>query len=345
MEIIPTTSGSKRPRVDDEGSKKPTHAESSASQQLLMITHKNTAMETDEVQAEDQLPRSFTRMALTINPDYAKRLTAEGTVGYARTIDSRRPSLVYYEINVKELRDTISTLLTQYLKNKIYESKSMTFAQADAEITATVPVITNACMAALYAKLKTIHTQFQTYSARFGSRPTYTKEIELPLPLADAISNFGVFTPDNCEKNVICIPVYPENVQNEGRSTQIWSSYDYESYIPYLRTFGIPIKSVDTRSKAGTAWWTFKVSISNECFDFRCIYPPSNYSDHACMTAAMFARCDADGTIHHIIKHARDVTEYAFRLREVPPGLHLKMFAALCQAPCEEWTQYLPFSK
>ncbi|GFP96432.1 hypothetical protein PHJA_001787300 [Phtheirospermum japonicum] len=204
------------------------------------------------------------------------------------------------------------------------------------------PIIVNACMAALYAKLRTIHKQFQTYATRFTAAPSYSKDIELPLPFADAIQNFGVFTPVGIEDNFVCIPVYPENIQNEGRSTQNWQSYSYEAYMPYMKGLGIPLKSVDTRLKVGSPWWTYFTELQDRHFDLRCIFPPINYSDHSALLASIFmrmnpARDDAVPIITHL---DTDVLDYPVRLREISDGFQLRAFSALCHAPREEWNQY-----
>ncbi|KAI3683839.1 hypothetical protein L1987_84354 [Smallanthus sonchifolius] len=248
----------------------------------------------------------------------------------------------YYTINVHTFRETVSRLIKPYIKRKLYESESMTFDEANNELTKIVPAITNACMAALYAKLHSIHTKFQTHLDRYATTPSYTKEIKLPVPLANAIQNFGVFIPTtNTLIHYVCIPTYPAN---EGGSTEHWSSDEYESYVPLLKQLGIPVMLVDTGPKLGSAWWTYKVKYIYGHYDLCCIFSPSNYPDHTAISAAMFARADDDGVALPIIQHLADDTDYPVRFREAPDGSQIKAFADLCHASCEEWTQYLPLS-
>ncbi|KAL8204947.1 hypothetical protein R6Q57_010570 [Mikania cordata] len=223
------------------------------------------------------------------------------------------------------------------MKRKLYELDSLAFDEVDNVLSKIVPAITNACMAALYSKLHFIHTKFRAYVDRYEARPTYTKEMELPLPLADAIENFGVFTPTGTEIHYVCIPTYPENIANEGRSSEYGSSYQDGSYLLYLKQMEIPVRSVDTLSDLGSPWWSYKVKYIYGHYDLRCIFPPSNYSDHSAISAVMFARANDDGEALAIIQHLADDKQYPFRLREAPDGDQLRAFGALCNAPCQEW--------
>jgi len=332
-------SASKRPRTDALVSVKDSNAPSK-NDLALGFVRRNT----DDVMADDSseelIARTFERLSLTIDPMYVKGLIDSNIIGFTRPVERRRATVRYYQINVENFRATIANVTEGYIKRKLYESDTMTFAQADAEVAAIVPVITNACMAALYARLRTIHTQYQQYAGRFGTRPSYTKDIELPLPLADAIQNFAIFTPLGIEENYLCVPLFPENVQNEGRSAQNWNSFDYESYLPVFQSLNIPVKSVDTRSKLGTPWWTYKVKFVEDHYDLRCIFPDRNYSGHSAILASIFARQDDNGNAIPIIEHLADDADYPVRMREVPDGYQLKAFGALCHAPCEEWSQY-----
>lgn len=330
----------KRARFSSESSSQASRVFQEENPLALATQKKNDDSAMEDNVPDELFPRTFERLSLSIDPNYVKGLVDANIVGFNRPVAQRLPTLRYYQINVVNFRNTINNLVTGYLRRKLYESETMTTAQVDAEVLNIVPVITNACMAALYARLRTIHTQFQTYTGRFAARPSYTKDIELPLPLADAIQNFGVFAPLGLETNLLCIPVYPENIQNEGRSTQVWNSFDYESYLPVLTSLNIPVKSVDTRNKFGTPWWAYKVNYVDDHFDLRCIYPPRNYSNHTALLASMFARQDDEGEPIPIIQHLADDTKYPVRLREAPDGFQLRAFGALCHAPCEEWSQY-----
>ncbi|KAM0053466.1 hypothetical protein Hdeb2414_s0007g00259901 [Helianthus debilis subsp. tardiflorus] len=286
---------------------------------------------------QELVPREFKRLSLTINPEFVRKLCAEGIIGYARLDSQRLPTMRYYTINVATFRETISHLLTSYISRKLYE---WTFDETDNLLTTIIPAITDACMSALYAKLHSIHTKFRTYADRYATAPTYTQDIKLPIPFADAIQNFGPFTPSGTVIHYLCIPTYPENIANEGRCSENLSSSQLDqSYLPYLKQIGIPVMSVDTRADLGSPWWSYKVKYIYGQYDLRCIYPPSNYADHSAMVAALFARANDEGEALPIVQHLADDKDYAFRLREAPDGIfQQKMFAALCNAPSVEWT-------
>nr|GMD52315.1 putative coat protein [Ipomoea batatas] len=151
--------------------------------------------------------------------------------------------------------------MTAYLKRKLYHSQQMSFVEVDDEVTQMVLIIVNACMVVLYAKLRSIYTKSQECATIYASRLTYTKECELTLPFAYVIENFGKYVPHDVTHNIIHVPSYLENTQNEGRSTQNWSSYIYESYIPFLKMLGIPVKSVNPQACDGSPLWSYKVGL------------------------------------------------------------------------------------
>nr|GMD52301.1 putative coat protein [Ipomoea batatas] len=84
---------------------------------------------------------------------------------------------------------------------------------------------------------------------------------------------------------------------------------------------GIPVKSVNPQACDGSPLWTYKVSFVDNHFNFKYIFPPSNYSSHTTMLAAIFARTNQTGDeALPIIMHPADQTTYATWLREVPVG-------------------------
>lgn len=78
----------------------------------------------------------------------------------------------------------------------------MSDALVNAEVDTMAPIIMNTCFAALYAKFGTINRQVQTCANRFKPPPTYTRDIELLLTIADVIQNNGIFTPSGIVQNL-----------------------------------------------------------------------------------------------------------------------------------------------
>lgn len=277
------------------------------------------------------------RLKLSINPSYLTALKSSNELGYERPIASRVLGSRYYEIKVDNFRANMTTVLEAYLKYKYVEQGRMTSSQIDAELKMVVPITVDACMTALYAKIRAINQQTGEYSNRFSTRPTYNRDIEIPLPYADAIQQLGRFATTCMKTNYTMIPTFPENVENEGRKDKHWRSYKYESIMQILKNLGIPLRSVDTRSQDGSAWWTYRLEDHGETVDFHCILPFLHYSNHSAMLSLLFATRTNTGELSAIITHKDDDLDYGCRLKEIWNGTPLRAFSGLCHAPSEEW--------
>ncbi|KAH0457705.1 hypothetical protein IEQ34_013020 [Dendrobium chrysotoxum] len=341
-DVVPIP-GSKRPRTDDTATETIPMGSSTAivvsKQQPAKST---TSASTSKVKSTELVPRSVGLLSLTINPEYLQRLISSGELGYERPASRRIPEARYYEIDLDAFKRAMQRILLPYLDWKLNEQGKLTVAEIDTEVNRIAPIIVDACITALYSKMRVIHRQYGRYMTRFVNPPTYARDLELPLPFADAIQNFGVYQPQNVLTNFIYIPVFPDGIQNEGRSTEEWNAFKYEAYVPILKSLGIPVKSVDTRIKEGTPWWLYKVNIVDSQFDLRCIFPPSNYSDHSALCASMFITFDEGGeNFTPIVKMKNDDPDYPVRFREIAVGFQLRAFSSLCHAPKVEWSQAL----
>nr|GMD52302.1 Coat Protein [Ipomoea batatas] len=183
-------------------------------------------------------------------------------------------------VTLKEnLRQVFTFVMTAYLKCKLHHWQQMSFAEVDAEVTQLVPIIVNACMATLYTTPHSIHTKLQ----------------EWPVLLVMRVDQL---TPT-------------KNTKNECQSTQNWLSYIYLH--PILKYAWNP--SVNPQACDGSLWWTGKVSFADIHFDYKCIFPPSNYSSHTVILATIFAQTNQAGDAAlPIITHPADQTTYATRL-------------------------------
>lgn len=305
-----------------------------------------SASKTNEVEAQPDesslIPRTFERLALTVNPEFLATGKARGQYGFNRTFASRNQTFRYYTINLVNFKATIVDLLTKFLTLRMREKNEWSEANIATEVDYMVPLIRDACCTALYARLRPVHRSIQEYANRFTTASVYTKDLELPLPLADAIQNFGPFTPAGIPQNYYCVPVYPENTQHEGRTDAQWRSSNYEAIIPRLKDLGIPFKSIDSRIKSGTSWWTLYPRKVGTSRDLVCIFPPINYSEHSTSVACLFLFDSEDGENSlPIINFNQDEQFWPARARDLPIGYKLRAFAALCQAPRTEWNEYL----
>jgi hypothetical protein len=291
------------------------------------------------------LPREFERLALSIDPDFLQKTKDAKIIGFERPVAQRLPNVRYYQINLNLFRSRIKSLFSTYLKKKLYAMRLTSENELTDEVETISNIVVDACCAALYAKLRNIHRQFQTHATRYTTPPSFNKEVELPLPFADAIQNFGVFSPIGTTSSIICVPTYQEGTMNEGRLNQVWESYRYEFYLERIKEAGIPTKTVDIHSKPGNSWWLFKYVWFHDHYDLRCMYPPINYSDHVATVAMMFAE---DSTVPNqpapqlLNTHETDV-QYPYRMMDNSPNSQHRAFAALCHAPREEWNEYLLF--
>ncbi|DAZ87297.1 TPA_asm: coat protein [Arceuthobium sichuanense virus 8] len=330
--------GPKRPRVEPVLALGPSASGSAA----LSIYASDTIMQATPAEGEvsNLVPRAFERLSLSIDPKYVDSFVRREIAGHETASNQRVPTARYYTLSIDAFRSIIENLLRNFLSIKYAEKDKIPVSAIEAELDSFIPVTVDACCSALYSKLRNVHKQYGQYSTRYPTPPTYAKEIELPLPLADAIQNFGVFKPRCINQNYICIPLHPENMNNEGRGSQNWSSFQYEAYKPILRDLGIPLKSVDTRIKSGTAWWTYRPQLVNGTVDLRCIFPPINYSDHSALVASMFVSLNSIGDPVPLIQHLLDDSDYPVRLREINSDFPLNAFSSLCHAPSDEWTQY-----
>ncbi|KAL4576034.1 hypothetical protein LXL04_012122 [Taraxacum kok-saghyz] len=175
------------------------------------------------------------------------------------------------------------------------------------------------------------------YKTRYLSPPSYSNKIELPLPFALAIQEFGHFTTHSLQNNYLMVPTYPENTRNEGRASYDFPAAEYQSYIPTLKRLGIEMKSVDNKVISGSPWWTFKVLNLEKTPDLVCTLPRSHYSDLDAVLRSVFCFADhASGECKDVIKLPADTGDYGTLMHCMKPGLNARSFLALINDGTEE---------
>lgn len=322
----------KRPRSADDNNSK-----------ALVLAHGPRIGETSGVTAEAMfdtklVSKELKRVTLEINPLYLRRLKDRKELGYSRSVGKKKLELWPIEIDVPRFRYAIKNVLMNALIARYHTHSEMRSIDIYTEINEIVPIVSDMCMSALYAKLRSIHRSFGRYTTRYTTAPCYTKDVELPLPFALAIQEFGTFETHSLKKNFIYAPTYPEGVINEGRERQDFSMAEYFSYLPTLKNHGIVCKSVDVRIKTGSPWWTYKVVNESNTSDLICTLPPTHYSDQSAVLRTVFLTPDDEHCCFDIIHHPADFIDYGTRAREVPPGTCTRSFLALCHGPEEEWS-------
>lgn len=281
------------------------------------------------------------RLVADINPLLIKRLEARNEIGFRRLLGNKRPTFVVMELNVPYFRACITDVMTGVLRHRYHHSGSYRTSEIEAEIKDIVPYVVDMCCSALYAKFRSIHKSYGTKGTRYTTSPLYTKEIELPLPLALAIEQFGSFETHSLVKNVLIAPTFPEGVTNEGRSKTEFIATQYLAYIPTFKELGIPCKTVDTRQKTGTPWWTYRIQVVNDTADLVCMIPASHYTDLSADLRLLFLSTQGEEKKFEqliIFPDAYKKLDYGTRDREERSGSNIRTFLALCHGPEEEWT-------
>lgn len=309
---------------------------------LLLTDRPHTADMDEDANAQDMaelLFRERTRIALDINPAYVSRLEDRRELGYYPNLANKHLAFTTFDLQVAEIRRCFTDVLTKALTVRYFDRSNLRQAEIDDEMTRIVPLTVRACMCAIYAKLRAIHRQHGRLSNRYPTPPHYNKDIELPLPLAVAIQELGMFQTTNLTQNLILAPTYPEATPYEGRDQDLFNITDYISYIPTYKDLGIPVKSVDTNIKKGSSWWTYRVHNAHGTTDLQCLMPPTNYSELAVTLRMLFLATEADAdTCVDIVDWAPDLVDYGTHLRETPPNSNVRAFLALCHGPKEEWS-------
>jgi len=299
-----------------------------------------SSMITDEAKATALLPRQIQRASIEPNPAYLKRLEQRGEIGFRRLLGKKKLAMQLVVLDVSEFRRCIQHVLQGVLQLRYHSLGSYRNSEISAEIEEIVPLTADMCMSALYARLRSIHKSYGKYATRYSTAPCYTKDVELPLPLALAIEQIGSFETHSLETNTLVVPTYPEGTKNEGRRSDEYQVTEYLAYIPTFKELGIPCKAVDTRLKTGTAWWTYKVRNLIETTDLICLLPPSHYSDLSAQLRACFLAEVYEDPLHckDIIAIDEEAPTFGTKFRELPIGYNIRVFLALCHGPEEEWS-------
>lgn len=332
-------------KADVRGTKKRKVSEmesSKADPRLALISHPTVTHPAESsTQAKSVLvPRDPTRVTAEVPPSYLKLLRSRNELSLSRPVGKIEPTLTPLELKLPEFHTAIEAVMLASLKRRYSTKGAMRHADIVAETTKIASLTADVCMSALYHKLRTLHKSFGVYPARYTTSPTYTKDIELPLPFAIAIQEIGAFETHSLEDHLLIVPTYPENTKNEGRKADEFQAYKYQNYLPRIKEHGIPCKSINPHLKNGTAWWTYKATTVHKKNNLECILPPSHYSDLSAQLRAVFLhRKDVIGSVDQIVKLPEDCAVFATRLKEQTAGSNLRAFQALCHGYDEEWSQ------
>nr|CAH2618751.1 putative coat protein 2 [Conifer deltapartitivirus]CAI5383951.1 putative coat protein 2 [Conifer deltapartitivirus] len=287
----------------------------------------------------DYVEKSRFLLDLEINPNYLDRLKQSNSLGFTLIPGSRPLDATHIELNVKEFRKAIKHVMTSFLERMFLEQNRLSQAEIQAETSTLVPLIVDSTMNAVYARMRVIHKQEGEHAGRFTAPPTYTKDIELPLPLADAVQQLGPFEVKDIKKKYLIYPVYPAGTLNEGRKHQVYSARKYVSITSILKELKVPMKSVVTQARSGSAWWTYKVIQNNDLQDLVCTLPPCHYTMHSANLRGVFLSDAKPDRVYQIISFDRLTDDYGTMLRECGDGYNIRAMSALCHTRDEDYNR------
>nr|CAH2618750.1 putative coat protein 2 [Conifer deltapartitivirus]CAI5383871.1 putative coat protein 2 [Conifer deltapartitivirus] len=287
----------------------------------------------------DYVEKSRFLLDLEINPAYLDRLKQSNTLGFTLPTGSRPLDATHIELDVKEFRKAVKHVMKSFLIRMFLEQNRLSNLEIQAEISTLVPLIVDSTMNAVYARLRAIHKQEGEHATRFNAPPTYTKDIELPLPIADAVQQLGPFEVKDVKKKYLIYPVYPANTLNEGRKRQVYSSRKYVSITSTLKELKIPMKSVVTQARSGSAWWTYKVVQNCGLQDLVCTLPPCHYTMHSANLRGVFLSDSNPVKDYQIINLSKLTDDYGTMLRECGNGYNVRAMSALCHTRDEDYNR------
>lgn len=284
----------------------------------------------------------FNRLVGQANPEYAQSMRDTEELGYSRSTANRLLGTTTYELIPATIRARIVDTLTVSLTWLYREHGNVSANTAPTRAAADAVLIADGCMSALYARLRTIHKSYAINPQRFNSAPLFPKEVELPLPLAIAIEQIGIFDTEDVVTKARIVPTFPENIQNEGRSAATWNLSQYLSVQAFLKNLNIPFKKVNVMNKTGTPWWTFKAIYNHGVYDLQCIFPPQMYTALAVTLRILFLARDDHNAAIQLYTALADEIEHPLRARQIHPRERRNAFFALCNFPNSYWSTATP---
>ncbi|DAZ87293.1 TPA_asm: coat protein [Arceuthobium sichuanense virus 6] len=321
--LLKTTAGDKQSGLD------------SHSGALTTVPQQPTTQDT----VNELLPVAPSVLNYAANPNYLRLLRSRNEIGYFKTILKETLTSQSFEIVVSYFRYAMTQTLKSAILLRYLNSQEPRTSDAEAKINALVPLAVDVTMSALYARLRNLNRAFVKHATRYTSAPSYTKDVELPLPFALAIQEIGSFETQALSTNVVYLPTYPEGVNYDGRSNPQYKYAEYQSYVPFMKSIGIPCKTIDPNNKLGSAWWTLKVSNQHATTDLLCTLPQSHYSDHSVVLRQLFLVTPQGSSqpSDDIVNFGQNHENYGYRAKAVRPASNVRAFLALCHAPTEEW--------
>nr|QRG29180.1 putative CP [Alloteropsis cryptic virus 2] len=312
-----------------------------------IVSSAPSASKASDVMAIDAPPKkpfellkgTITRQTADFNAATLNLLVNRHEIGTWRVTSKKVLKNTCIDIDAKEIRRCMTDMLSTALTALYLNNGSMRTSELVTEIADVVPATVDVCMTALYAKLRNVNRFYSAKPTRYTEHPQFTKEIELPLPLALLVESFGAFETQSLVTNTIYVPTYAEDTQYAGRSSVTYPIVKYLSYTPTFKELQVPMKTIDPQIKTGTAWWTYKVKTVHAAHDLVATLPPTLYTDFSAQLRTLLLVPDPEknNEVQEIVTHPTSVVTYGYRAKALRTGIAVRTFLALCHCPEEFW--------
>lgn len=302
------------------------------------IPHSKDEDQPPEV-ALDSTPIKYSQLSQSLNERYKKWLKEKNILGWRRIPSEFKTRVKDIVLDLSVLRAAIKDVMTSVLRWRMIDDGGYTSDEVSTLATNIAKSVSEACMTALYAKLRFIHFQSRTHASRYTTRPSFSKVVELPLPLAYAIEGLGVFETHSEPEIRKIVPSIAEGTKYEGREEEEFNTLEYQDNMYLMNKLGIPMKTIIPQAQAGNPWWTYKVLKITEKLNLQCTLPPSHYTEYSAHLRSVFLANATKNEEQQLIGFDEVKPEYGTMFRERDIGFNRLAFEAICHSPEEVWNQ------
>lgn len=285
----------------------------------------------------DSTPVKYGQLSQSLNERYKKWLKEENILGWRRVPSEFKTRIKDIVLDLSVLRDAIKDVMTSVLVWRMTEDGGYTDEEVTTLSGSIAKSVSEAFMTAMYAKLRFIHNQSRTHASRYTTRPSFSKVVELPLPLAYAVEGLGIFETHSEPEIRKIVPSIAEGTKYEGREEEEFKTLEYQDDMFLMSKLGIPMKTIIPQTQAGNPWWTYKVLKITEKLNLQCTLPPSHYTEYSAHLRSVFLSNSVKNNEKQLIGFDEVKPIYGTMFRERDIGFNRLAFEAICHSPEEVW--------
>nr|CAH2618930.1 putative coat protein 2 [Subalpine fir deltapartitivirus]CAI5384013.1 putative coat protein 2 [Subalpine fir deltapartitivirus] len=287
--------------------------------------------------ALDSTKADYGQVQQSLNEAYVRWLKEKRFLGWKRIPSEIKTRIKDVELELDNLRAAIENVMVDVLGWRMIDSGNFTSDEVATLSPEIAKSVSDAFMTAMYAKLRFIHQQSRTQVSRYSTRPSYSKVVELPLPLAFAIEGLGIVETHSETERRNLIPTIAEGTRHECRKEEEFNTFAYQTHMALMKDLEIPMKAIIPQTQNGNPWWTYKVLAITKKLNLQCTLPPSHYTEYSAHLRAVFLANSSKNEEVQLIKFDHLTPEYGTMFRERDIGFNRLAFEALCQASEEDW--------